>query len=80
MAKTTPRQYLLYVEELEKNPILRDGKNPDKTCHELALMWEELAGRLNGLGEGPQKHVYGWKKVNLRAVTNKSNVTYIYIF
>ena len=61
---TTPAQYEIYVEEMERDVSFRTGTiNPTQPPDYLRTVWENLAVRLNSLGEGPTLNADDWKKV-----------------
>ncbi|XP_031349626.1 uncharacterized protein LOC116175583 [Photinus pyralis] len=63
-ARTSKKQYVIYVEYLEEHPILRSGKlSPRTTPEDLHNLWVQLVNALNACGDGPTRDVDAWKKV-----------------
>ncbi|GLV33433.1 proliferation disrupter, partial [Carabus blaptoides fortunei] len=60
-AKTTHKQYEIYVKYLEDCSFLRTGKTaPDKEHNNE--IWKKLTLELNSTGVGPSRNVEAWKK------------------
>lgn len=61
--KTIQQQYLIYINELEKNAAFRTNKYSPSNPNILDDSWEELVIKLNSTG-GPRRTVPQWKKVS----------------
>lgn len=54
----------MILDFLESHPVLVNGKlRPGEGPQTVQNLWEELAGILNAVGNGPEKSADGWKKV-----------------
>lgn len=62
-AKTTRRQYELYLEELRVNKALRENKFDATQPNIIDESWQKLCEKLNASG-GPVKSTQEWKRVN----------------
>jgi len=62
-AKTTRRQYELYLEELRANKAFRENKLDATRPNIIEESWENLSHKLNASG-GPVKSLQEWKRVH----------------
>lgn len=67
-AKTTRKQYEIYLEELRVNEAFRENKLDATQPNIIEDSWQNLCQKLNASG-GPVKSVQEWKRVNFN---NKS--------
>jgi hypothetical protein len=63
-AKISPRQYQIYLEELQDNEAVRLNKFNPKNPDILDETWNSLTLKLNAAG-GPIKTVQQWKEVSV---------------
>jgi len=62
-AKTTRRQYEMYLEELRANKAFRENKFDATQPNIIDESWQKLCNKLNASG-GPVKSVQEWKRIH----------------
>lgn len=62
--RTSKSQLNIYIDYLEKYPILVNGKfSPANSLMDITQIWESMVNKMNACGDGPVRTVVEWKKV-----------------